>query len=160
MYTQDWQALLAGGEKMAPLQKRALYGFLIGLLLAFAILALLIFGGGINRFDSDDGFRIIIDVLWVLGLVIPLVLFWPLMQNSAKYDERDKVIMERSVRIQWIAIILSLATWIITLSEIYYSAGTVPVSFLYVMFISILIISTLSQSVGILYGYWRMSRHG
>jgi hypothetical protein len=144
---------------MAPLQKRALFGFIVGFILAIAILVLLIVGGGITRFDTDDGFRMIIDVLWVLGLIVPLVLFRPLMQNNTKYDERDRVIMERSIRIQWIAIVLSLAAWIIALSETYHAAGAVPVSFLYVMFISILIISTLSQSVGILIGYWSMNRH-
>ena len=145
---------------MAPLQKRALYGLIIGICLAVAVLILFLAWGGIDRFDADQGFRITIDLLWIAGLVVPLVLFWPITRSRVNFDERDKIVMDRSSHVQWLAIILSLAVWLIVLSEAYHTSGLIPVSFLYVMFISILIISTLSQSMGILIGYWRMNRNG
>lgn len=145
---------------MAPLQKRAYYGLVIGICLAVAILALFLLKGGVSRFDADQGFRLIIDVLWIAGLVTPLVLFWPITRSPVKFDERDRIIMDRSGRVQWLAIILSLAAWLVILSEAYHTQGLVPVTFLYIMFISILIVSTLAQSLGILIGYWRMDRNG
>ena len=145
---------------MAPLQKRALYGLVIGICLAVAVLALFLLKSGVTRFDEDQGFRLLIDILWISGLVTPLVLFWPITQSRAKFDERDKIIMDRSSRVQWMAIIFSLAAWVIFLSETYHDQRLVPVTFLYIIFISILIVSTLAQSLGILIGYWRMNRNG
>jgi hypothetical protein len=145
---------------MAPLQKRALYGLVIGICLAIAILALFFLKGGISRFDIDQGFRLIIDALWIAGLVIPLVLFWPIMQNPVMFDERDRIIMDRASRVQWLAVIISLVLWLIILSEAYHMQRLVPLTFLYIMVISIFIISTLAQSLGILIGYWRVNRNG
>ena len=145
---------------MAPLQKRAVYGLAIGICLAVAMLVLFLVAGGISRFDTDQGFRLTIDALWIAGLVTPLVLFRPITRSQASFDERDKVIMGRSVWVQWLATILSLVAWMIYLTEAYHTSGLIPASFLYVMFISILIVSTLAQSGGILIGYWRMNRNG
>jgi len=144
---------------MAPLRKRALYGLVIGICLAVAMLALFLLKGGVDRFEADLGFRLVIDVLWIAGLVTPLVLFRPITRSSARFDERDRSIMDRSGRVQWLAIVLSLAAWLIILSEAYHAQGLVPVTFLYIMFISILAVSTIAQSLGMLIGYWRMDRN-
>ena len=48
----------------------------------------------------------------------------------------------------------------IILSEVYHAAGAVPTVFLFVIFMSVLIVSTLAQSAGILIGYWRMNKDG
>ena len=68
--------------------------------------------------------------------------------------------MERSSRIQWLAVIFSLVAWTISLTEVYREQGQVPIAFLNLIFVSILIISVLAQSLGILIGYWRMNRNG
>ena len=67
--------------------------------------------------------------------------------------------MDRAPRVQWLAVIFSLVAWTITLTEVYWEQGEIPVIFLYLIFISILIVSTLAQSIGILIGYWRMGRY-
>ena len=48
----------------------------------------------------------------------------------------------------------------ITLTEVYREPRQVPVVFLSLIFMSVLIISILAQSLGILLGYWRMNRNG
>jgi len=143
---------------MAPLQKRALYGLIIGICLGVAILILLLLRGGVSGFDTDVGLRLVVDAIWIAGLAAPAILFWPITRNSLKFDERDRMIMIRSTRAQWVAVILSLAAWLVILSEAYHTQGAVPVTFLYFIFISILIISTLAQSVGIIVEYWKMGR--
>ena len=145
---------------MAPLQKRAWWGLATGLVFAAAFLLVFIFKGGIKTFDEDQGFRIIIDVLWVGGLIANLVIVNLALRKPGLVDERDRLIIDRAPRIQWLAVVFSLVAWMIALSEVYRDTGQIPVIFLYVIFMSILIVSTLAQSAGILIGYWRMDKNG
>ena len=75
-------------------------------------------------------------------------------------DERDRVIMGRAPVVQLWAVIISLAVWMIALTEFYWDGGQIPVGFPYLILFSTLIVSTVSQSVGILIGYWRMGHNG
>jgi hypothetical protein len=145
---------------MATLQKRALYGLVFGIAWAAAMAAIFFVKGGASTFDKDTGFRLIIDGLWIGGLVVYLALFATIMRIPTKFDERDRTIMDRSTRAQWLAVILSLVAWMVGLSEGYHSEGQIPVVFLYLIFISTLVVSSVAQSAGILIGYWRMNRNG
>jgi len=141
---------------MAPLQRRALYGLIIGFVWTVAIIAVFILKGGASTFSKDQGFRLIIDGLWIGGLIAYLVLFETILRRPGQVDERDKLIMDRSARVQWLAVIIQLVAWVISLSESYWDQGQIPVVFLYLIFMSTLIVSTVAQSVGILIGYRRM----
>ncbi|MDD5288209.1 MAG: hypothetical protein PHY28_03760 [Dehalococcoidales bacterium] len=145
---------------MAPLQKRALYGVAFGVLWAIAIIVVFILKGGAGNFDTDVQFRSIIDGLWIGGLIAYLILFETLIRKPGKVDERDKLIMAWAPAIQWRAVIFTLVAWVIALSEVYHEQGQVPVIFLFIIFMSILIVSMIAQCVGILIGYWRMNRNG
>jgi hypothetical protein len=145
---------------MAPLQKRAWWGLAIGLVFAIAFLLVFIFKGGIKTFNEDQSFRIIIDVLWIGGLVANLVIVNLTLRKPGMVDERDKLILGRAPRIQWLAVVFSLVAWTIILTNAYHETGLVPTVFLFVIFMSTLIVSTLAQSLGILIGYWRMDKNG
>ena len=145
---------------MAPLQKRALYSFVVGLVLTIALIAVLAIQGDITAFDKDPNLRyvmyaVLIGVPLIYGILCDLTL-----RKPTQIDERDRLIIERSSRTQWLAVILLLVAWTITLTEIYHDERQVPVAFLTLIFVSALIISPLAQSLGILLGYWRMSRNG
>lgn len=145
---------------MAPLQKRALYSFIIGMVLTIALVVLLVIQGDVTAFDRDKNLRyfmyvVLIGVPLIYGILIDLTL-----RKPTQIDERDRVIIARSVRTQWLAVIFSLVAWTIALTEIYHGRGQVPVAFLTLIFVSTLIISTLAQSLGVLLGYWRMDRDG
>ncbi|HUT67742.1 MAG TPA: hypothetical protein VMW86_04240 [Dehalococcoidales bacterium] len=142
---------------MAPLQKRAWWGLGVGLVFALAFLLVFILMGGIETFDEDQGFRIIIDVLWVGGLVANLAIVNLALRKPGMADERDLRIVERAPRIQWLAVVVTLVAWTIALNEVYSDTGQIPALFMYVIFMSVLIVSTLAQCLGILIGYW-MSR--
>ena len=144
---------------MAPLQKRALYGLIFGVVWAVAIIVVFIMRGGVNAFNADVGFRLIVDGLWIGGLVVYLILFRTIMRKPGQFDERDRLIMDRSPRVQWMAVIIALVVWMIALSEAYHDAGQVPVVFLFLIFMSSLIVSMIAQSAGILMGYRRMERN-
>ena len=144
---------------MAPLQKRALYGLIFGVVWAVVIIIVFIMRGGVNAFNADVGFRLIVNGLWIGGLVVYLILFRTIMRKRGQFDERDKLIMDRAPRVQWMAVIIALVVWMITLSEVYHDVGQVPVVFLFLIFMSSLIVSMIAQSIGILVGYRRLEQN-
>ena len=145
---------------MTPLQKRAWWGLAVGLAFAIAFLLVFILKGGIETFDADQNFRIIVDILWVGGLVANLVIVNLALRKPGMVDERDRLVLDRAPRIQWITVVFTLVAWTIILTETYHATGLMPTAFLYVIFMTILIVSTLAQSLGILIGYRRMSGNG
>jgi hypothetical protein len=145
---------------MAPLQKRAWWGLGVGLAFAVAFMLVFIFMGGIETFDTNQTFRIIIDVLWVGGLVANLVILNLALRRPGMVDERDRMILDRAPRIQWLAVVFTLVAWVIALTEAYHETHLIPTAYLFVIFMSVLIVSTLAQCLGIVIGYWRANRYG
>jgi len=142
---------------MAPLQKRALYGLAFGVVWAVAIIVVFIVKGGVSTFSEDQGFRLIIDGLWVGGLIFYGILMLTLRKQS-QVDERDRLILARAPVVQLWAVIFSLVIWTIVLTESYWDQGIPPI-FMYLVIISTLTVSAVAQSIGILIGYWRMGRN-
>ena len=134
--------------------------FLIGITFTIALVVVFILEGDITAFNSDETLRWITYAALIGVPLTYLILIDLTLRKPAQLDERDRLIMLRSGRVQWLAVIFSLAAWMITLTEIYREPRQVPVVFLTLIFMSILIISILAQSLGILLGYWRMNRNG
>ena len=145
---------------MAPLQKRALYSLGIGIALAIALIVVIIVKGDVTTFDEDLGFRLIVYALWVGVPLAHLIIVNLTLRKPEQIDERDKLIMAKAPRVQFLAVLFSLVAWVIVLTELYWDKGQVPVVFLTFIMVSTIIISTLAQSLGILIGYWRMDRDG
>jgi len=143
---------------MAPLQKRAWWGLGVGLAFGVAFTLVFILMGGIDAFDTDQTFRLVVDLIWIGGLVANLIIMNLTLLKPGMVDERDRVILDRAPRIQWLAVVLTMVVWVITRNEVYQESGLVPAVYLYVVFISLLIVSTLAQCLGIVIGYWRMNR--
>jgi hypothetical protein len=144
---------------MAPLQRRASYGLAFGIVWSIAMVVVFILKGGATAFDTEQTFRLIMDGIWIGGLILYLVLFYPILRKPNLVDERDRQIYDRSPRIQWLAVIFTLVAWVIGLAELFRGQG-VPTVFLYLMFFTILCVSAIAQCIGILVGYWRMNRDG
>ena len=140
---------------MAPLQKRAWYSLVIGLAFTVAIILVFIIKGGIGTFNEDQSYRIIVDVLWIGALLASLLMTGITFRKPGQLDERDKLIMVKAQRIQLYAIMFSLVIWVILLSEIYHTEGQIPLAFIYLIYMSVLLVMSLSQSIGVLIGYWR-----
>ena len=140
---------------MAPLQKRAWYSLAIGVVFAIAILVVFLVKGGISTFNEDQGFRIMVDILWIGALLASLLMTGITLRKPGQLDERDRLIMRRAPVVQLWAVIFSLVAWMIALTESYWDEGQIPVIFPYLILLSTLIVSTLAQSLGILIGYWR-----
>ena len=97
---------------MAPLQKRAFYGLIFGIAWAIAIVVVFMLKGGATIFDKDGTFRLIMDGIWVGGLIVYLVLFYQIVRKTNLVDERDILICDRSTRTQWLAVIFTLVAWV------------------------------------------------
>jgi len=138
---------------MTPLQKRALYGLAFGVVWAVAIVMVFIVKGGVSTFSEDLGFRLIVDGLWIGGLIFYGILMLTL-RKQRQVDERDRLILGRAPVVQLWAVIFSLVIWTIVLTESYWDQGIPPI-FMYIVFMATLIVSTVAQSIGILIGYWR-----
>jgi len=102
---------------MTPLQKRACWGLAVGLVFAIAFVLVFVFQGGISTFNEDQGFRIIIDILWVGGLVANLLIVNLALRKPGMVDERDRLVLDRAPRIQWLAVVFTLVAWTISLTE-------------------------------------------
>ncbi len=144
---------------MAPLQKRALLSLLIGLVLAAALAAVFIIKGDVAAFDEDGGFRLIIYAVLIGVPMVYLILVDFTLRKPTQIDERDRRIMDKAPKAQLVAIYFSLGAWVIALTEVYRDSGQIPVIFVTLILISILIISSLAQSLGILIGYWMMNKN-
>ena len=145
---------------MAPLQKRALYSLVIGVIFAIALIVVFIAKGDVTTFDEDLGFRVIVYALWI-GVPLAYIIVMNLtLRKPGQIDERDRLIMERAPRIQFWAVLFSLVAWVIVLTEVFGDQGQVPIIYLLLMMISALIISTIAQSLGILIGYWKGVNRG
>ena len=140
---------------MAPLQKRALYSLVIGVVFAIALIVIFIAKGDVTTFDEDLGFRLIVYALWIGVPLAYLIVVNLTLRRPGQVDERDRLIMERAPRIQFLAVLFSLIAWVIVLTEVFSDQGQVPVIYLTLIMISTLIVGTIAQSLGILIGYWR-----
>jgi uncharacterized membrane protein len=145
---------------MAPLQKRALYSFVIGLVLTTVLIVILVAQGDITAFEKDPNLRLIMYAVLIGVPLIYLILVNLTLRKPTQIDERDRLIIEKSSRAQWLAVIFTVVVWTIALTEIYWNQGQVPIAFLQLIFMSVLIISTLAQSLGIMVGYREMNRNG
>jgi hypothetical protein len=139
---------------MSPLQKRALYSFILGAILTITLIIVFL-TKDVYTFDEDLSFRLIVYALWIAVPLVYLIAVHPILKKPDMFDERDRSIVERASKVQWIAIIFNLAAWTIILTEVFWDTGQVPVVFLNLIFISTLTISTLAQSLGIFIGYWK-----
>jgi len=143
---------------MAPLQKRALYGLAFGVVWTVTIIVVFIVKGEVSTFSEDLGFRLTVDGLWVGGLIFYGILMLTLRKQS-QVDERDRLILGRAPVVQLWAVIFSLVIWTIVLTESYWDQGIPPI-FMYIVFMSTLVVSTVAQSAGILISYWRGVSNG
>jgi len=143
---------------MAPLQKRALYGLVVGVVWVIAIIVVFIAKGGVTAYTEGQGMRAILAALLIGGLLAYSIMMMALRKPS-QIDERDRLIMGRAPVVQLWAVFISLAIWSIALTEIYWDQGQIPVIFPYLIFMSLFIVNVLAGSLGILIGYWRMGRN-
>jgi len=140
---------------MTSLEKRALLGLIIGAIWAAAFLSVFFVFAGVETYlDSPRLIRTILAAIVVVGSVV-YIIFYIFYRKSAKFDERDRLILIRAADLQLAGVILAVGSWSVALSQIYKDVGQVPVTYFYLIVVTMVMVSTIMQSIGIL--FW--SRH-
>lgn len=140
---------------MARLQKRAWYGLIVSFLWIIALVVTFISKGGIDTFVVDQGFEALMVGMMVVGF---LAYFITLLVTRGKHgevtmDERDRAILAKARATQLWATVVILAVWMVSLGRFYWDQGQVPVQYLYIIFMSTILIVITAENVGILLGY-------
>ena len=141
---------------MAPLQRRALFGLVLGVAWVITIVVVFIVNDGVSAFGEDTGFSLILIGLFAGGLIAHSLV----MRKPGQVDERDKLIMDRAPKVQLWAVFIALVVWSHSLTQFYLDEGQIPVGFPYLILNSLFIVNVLAQSGGILIGYWRSDSNG
>ena len=141
---------------MAPLQRRASYGLVLGVVWAITIVVVFIVNDGVNTFGEDTESSLILIGLFAGGLIANSLV----MRKPGQVDERDKLIMDRAPKVQLWAVFIALVVWSHSLTQFYWDEGQIPVGFPYLILNSLFIVNVLAQSGGILIGYWRSDSNG
>lgn len=146
---------------MPLLQKRALWNLLIGVATLGTIATILGKTGAAAYWENDD-LRLTVVGIFIAGLIgyVLVLLLTVGIDPKRKLDERDRLILSHAPNAQSAAMLLALAAWLVSLTEMYHEQQAVPVVYLYLMFGSIVLINLIGQSVGILLGYWMQVGHG
>jgi len=140
------------------LQKLAAWTLAIGLLLAISAGAMVATFGWETVYDAD-GLRLTFTFLVLTTLVVFLGM--TLLAKSWKdrgdgtLDERDQAILDRAPVAQAPAMLVTLAVWMVGLTESFRDPGAVPTSYLSLVFWSVIVINMLALPVGVLLGYRR-----
>ena len=141
-----------------PLQRTSRWTLAVGLLLAAAAAGVVIRFGPEVTYD-DDRVRLAFTLLLLAVVVVlsgaHMLLKTAADRNASLMDERDRAILERAPAIQGAGTILTLAVWVIGLTERFHQAGAVPLFYLMLLFWSCLVVNLLALPIGVLMGYRR-----
>jgi hypothetical protein len=147
---------------MPPLQKRAWWGLLISGV-TFVVIAVILFNEGAAAYWEDDDLRLVVLAIFLAGLfgyVAVVLVNLVKQERRGDVDERDRSILSRAPNVQSAGVIIALAAWTGALPKMFRVEGAVPVVYLYLMFGSVILVSLIAQSAGILLGYWLVARRG
>jgi len=141
------------GMPATPIEKLAWLG--VGASLsAGAGLGLVVLVGGTTGLEESTYRWIFWLLLWV-GIGTWMIAWHRTNRRhgGAVIDERDRAILARSLSVESMVVLLSLATWTITLTEVYSQDGAIPVAYLQLLFWSTFLIAIFGRSLGIILGY-------
>ena len=144
---------------MTLLQKRAWFGLGIGLTVTAGIVVLMLSRGVTQFLDNDETRYAFYGLIGAGGLLWLLVYLLTRQPTGVPLDERDRAILDHAPAIQSGLILISLAFWMIGLTEVYRAEGSIPIVFASLIFWSSWIMHMLGLSIGILFGYWRARTH-
>jgi len=143
---------------MTPQQRRAWYGLAIGIVWTLSIVALFVIKGA-TAFDKDTGMRVTAYALFLAGILAYVAMMyvtgWKMARDGAIQDERDRLILRRVPVYQMFAVILTLAVWMVVLTETYSDEGQIPIVFPNLIFFSAIVVNIVFASAGTLIAYWR-----
>ena len=135
----------------------------LGLLTLGVIGAILTTYGAAEYWENDD-LRLTVVAIFIAGMATHVGLLTamvsPLWSEEGELDERDRQVLAQAPTIQTGLVLLTLAAWNISLIGRFHDQGAVPIVYLYLIFGTIVLVSLIGHSAGIVVGYWMGSRFG
>ncbi len=148
---------------MPKLQKRALLSTAVGLITLGALSAILTTYGAAEYWDNDD-LRLTVVGIFIAGMALHVGLLTamvsPLWSEESQFDERDRQVLAQAPAVQTGLVLLTLAAWNTSLVTRFHDQGAVPTVYLYLIFGTVVLVSLIGHSVGIVVGYWMGPRFG
>lgn len=151
---------LLPGEELGStmLERAARVSLIIGLMLA-AVAAGLVAWAGPQSFYQRDSLRLGVTMILLAALVVASgfairAKAWS-RRPDGPLDERDQTILERAPALEGMAMLVTLAVWVVGLQERFLGAGAVPMVYLYLIFWSMLMVKALALPIGVLIAYRR-----
>jgi hypothetical protein len=143
---------------MTPQQRRAWYGLAIGIVWTLSMVALFVVRGA-TTFYEDTGMRFTAYAVFFAGILAYVAMMYitgrKMARNGVIQDERDRLILRRVPVYQMLAVILTLAVWMIALTETYEEEGQIPIVFPNLIFFSAIVVNMVFASAGTLIAYWK-----
>ena len=133
---------------MSTLEKRALWGLIIGVVWAVVFFSVFFALGGVEV--PRENTKGITGAIVVTGTICHVIMYIS-YRKCAKADERDRLILLRAADMQLGAIILTVGGWCAALGQIYKSQGHLDTGYLYLIVVSMVIVSMIIQAAGILF---------
>jgi hypothetical protein len=151
---------LPPGERLpsTPLQRLARWCIVGGSLFSVAA-AVLIVSFGPKTYYGDERIRLTVTALLLAAIAV--FAFFSLRvsrwvaREDALLDERDRAIYARAPVAQSVAMLVTLAVWLVGLQESFASTRLVPMVYLHLVFWSCIVVNLLALPVGVLLGYRR-----
>jgi len=132
---------------MTPQQKRAWYGLVIGIIWALSMVAVFVIKG-VTAFEEEPVTRAIVYALFAAGILAYVAMMyvtgWRMRREGVIQDERDRLILRRVPVYQMFAVLITLAVWMVALTETYWEEGH-----------SAIVVNIVFASAGVLIAYWR-----
>jgi hypothetical protein len=145
-----------GGLPVTPLERLGWVGLAVtgGVAAGMAILVLVF---GVEGFHGQSAARFSFWLLLLAGVGIwTVVWYWTRRDaGSLVVDERDRAVLARSFSVESMVVLVSLVAWTVGLTEAFWDEGSVPVSYLQLLFWSTFVGGAMGRSLGIVLGYRR-----
>lgn len=144
------------GIPITPLEKLGWVGLGITSFVGLGLAALVVFEGAAG-FHENQSSRLIFWALLMSGIGVWASAWAVIKRRSGEtvVDERDRAILAGSLSVESVVVLLSLVAWTVTLTEVYWEAGAIPLAYLQLLFWSTLIGGAFGRSLGIVMGYRR-----
>lgn len=145
-----------GGLPATPLEKLGWVSLVVTTAVGSGLAALVAFNGA--AFIDDDSIARWIFWILILGGIGVWSLAWYFIKRAsgkAAVDERDRAVLARSLGVESMIVLLSIVTWTVVLTEVFWDEGAVPIAYLQLIFWTTFIGGVFGRSLGIVLGYHR-----
>ena len=144
------------GLPMTPLEKLGWIGLATTASVVVGIAGLVAIVG-VDGFHEEPAARFTFWLLLMGALAVWAVAWMRIKRplGSVVVDERDRAILARSFSVESMVVLVSLVAWTVGLTESFWDEGSIPISYVQLLFWTTFVGGAMGRSLGIILGYRR-----